>query len=75
MSKEENKKRKVPSQDSENVVESVNEDLAPGSSSSMIAKKDFEIHHNEYHKIIKMGDDLSDVPAHYHANLKTEGVL
>lgn len=42
---------------------------------SMIAKKGFEIHHNEFHRVIKEGDDLSDVPAIYHANLKTEGVI
>lgn len=41
----------------------------------MTAKKDFEIHQNDYHRVIKEGDDLSDVPECYHQNLKTEGVL
>ena len=41
----------------------------------LIAKKDFVINHNEYHRTIKVGDDLSDVPELYHQNLKTEGVL
>lgn len=42
---------------------------------SFTAKKDFEIHHNDYHRVIKAGDDVSDVPEHYHPNLKTEGVI
>jgi hypothetical protein len=42
---------------------------------SFIAKKDFEIHHNDYHRVIKAGDDVSDVPEHYHPNLRAEGVL
>lgn len=41
----------------------------------LLAKKDFEIHHNEYHRMIKTGDDISDVPELYLENLKTEGVL
>jgi hypothetical protein len=41
----------------------------------LVAKKDFEIHHNDYHRVIKAGDVLTDVPAHYHPNLKTEGVI
>ena len=41
----------------------------------MIAKKAFEIHQNDYHKVIKKGDDLSDVPKVYWPNLKTEGVI
>jgi len=40
-----------------------------------IAKKDFKIVHNEYERVIKAGDDVSDVPAMFHANLKTEQVL
>lgn len=42
---------------------------------SMVAKKDFEIHHNGYDLKIKVGDDLSGVPSEYHPNLRTEGVL
>lgn len=40
-----------------------------------LAKKDFVISHNGYERVIKKGDDLSDVPAMYLANLKTEGVI
>ena len=43
--------------------------------STLIAKKDFEIHHNDYHRTIKAGDDLSDVPEIYLQNLKTEEVI
>ncbi len=43
--------------------------------SGMVAKKDFELYHNEYHRKIKAGDDISDIPSMYHENLKTEGVL
>ena len=39
------------------------------------AKKDFEIHHNDYHRVIKKGEDISDVPNKFHENLKTEGVV
>ncbi len=39
------------------------------------AKKAFEINHNDYHRDIQVGDDLSDVPVMYHQNLKTEGVI
>jgi hypothetical protein len=42
---------------------------------TLVAKKDFEINHNEYHRVIKVGDDLSDVPDLYHENLRTEGVI
>ena len=41
----------------------------------LIAQKNFTISHNEYVRHIKKGDDLSDVPEKYHANLRTEGVL
>lgn len=75
MSDKKNKEKKIPSQEFENVQSPSNEDLAPSSSGQLIALKDFEIHHNEYHRQIKKGDDLSDVPAQYHQNLKTEGVL
>jgi hypothetical protein len=39
------------------------------------AKKSFLIQQNEYSRKISVGDDLSDVPAKYHPNLKTEGVI
>lgn len=41
----------------------------------MLAKKDFVIHHNDYHREIKIGEDVSDVPTMFHQNLKTEGVI
>ena len=41
----------------------------------MTAKKDFAIHHNDYHRVIKKGDDLSDVPEMFHQNLMTESVI
>lgn len=41
----------------------------------LIAKKDFEISHNDYSKKIKAGEDISDVPKMYHQNLKTENVI
>jgi len=33
------------------------------------------IRHNGYERVIRAGDDLNDVPALYHPNLRTEGVL
>jgi hypothetical protein len=42
---------------------------------TLIAKKNFEINHNGYQRKIEAGDDLTDVPEMYHANLRTEGVL
>lgn len=42
---------------------------------TFFAKKDFEIHHNDFHLVIKSGDELKDVPVIYLENLKTEGVL
>lgn len=39
------------------------------------AKKDFIILHNDYRADIKEGDDLSDIPAMYFQNLKTENVI
>jgi hypothetical protein len=47
----------------------------PKTGSEFIAKKDFEIHHNEYHRVIKAGEDVSDVPKLFHENLRTEGVI
>jgi hypothetical protein len=41
----------------------------------LTAKKDFVISQNEFHRVIKAGDDISDLPAHYLPNMKTEGVL
>ncbi len=41
----------------------------------LIAKKDFVIRQEPYLRVIKVGDDLSDVPEKYHVNLRTEGVL
>lgn len=46
------------------------------SAKKYIAKKDFEIHHNDFHLVIKEGDDLrKSVPEMYRENLKTEGVI
>ena len=45
------------------------------SSSSVRAKKDFVISFNDYHREIKEGDDLSDVPEMFIQNLKTENVI
>ncbi len=42
---------------------------------ALVAKKDFEIHQNDYHLVIKAGDNISDVPEIYIPNLKSEGVL
>lgn len=42
---------------------------------SLLAKKAFVICQNEYLREIQIGDDLSDVPAIYHPNLKTEGII
>lgn len=41
----------------------------------LVALKDFRIVQNAYDRKIKAGDDLSDVPAKYLVNLRTEGVL
>lgn len=42
---------------------------------TLIAKKDFRIVHNEVDISIRVGDDLSEVPQMYLANLRTEGVI
>lgn len=42
---------------------------------TLVAKKDFSIHHNDFHLEIKAGDDLSKVPSIYLENLKTENVI
>lgn len=49
--------------------------LTPLPPPTLVAKKDFTISHNEYVRKIKAGEDISDVPSHYHDNLRTEGVL
>ena len=41
----------------------------------VIAKRDFVIHQNDIHIVIKAGDDLSSVPEKYLENLKTEAVI
>jgi len=41
----------------------------------LVAKRDFVIHQNEVHIVIKAGDDLSSVPEKYLENLKTEAVI
>lgn len=50
-------------------------DLANIKEKGMVAKKDFAIHHNDFHLEIKKGDDLSKVPPIYWDNLKTEQVI
>lgn len=40
-----------------------------------VAKRDFEIVQNGYHRVIKAGEDVSDVPIRFHENLRTERVL
>lgn len=55
--------------------EAKEETRRPRRSTTLKAKKDFVIHHNDYHRDIKEGDDLKDVPKLYIDNLKTEGVL
>jgi len=49
----------------------------PRMADRLIAKRDFEIHHNQYHFCIKKGMDINkmDIPAHFHPNLKTEKVI
>lgn len=49
-------------------------DLKP---STLRAKKNFVINHNDYVLVIKEGEemDLSKIPELYHANLKAEGVI
>lgn len=44
-------------------------------SKKLIAKKDFLIVQNSHRYEIKKGDDISDIPAKFHENLKTENVL
>lgn len=41
----------------------------------LIARCNFAIIHNGYHRDIRAGEDISDVPAMYHPNLVTEGVI
>lgn len=42
---------------------------------SLVAKKSFIIRQAPYERVIRAGEDISDVPAKYHPNLRTEGVL
>ncbi len=46
-------------------------------SKKITAKKDFEIHRNDDHFVIKKGDDIEKmgVPDIYYPNLKTEKVI
>lgn len=44
-------------------------------SAKLIAKKDFVINFNDYHREIKIGEDVSDIPKEFLTNLKTEGVI
>lgn len=69
--KEEKKKTKTwfSHEDVEKAVEPVE------MSHNMIAKRDFVLSHNDYKREIKAGEDVSDVPVMYHANLKTEKVI
>lgn len=50
-------------------------EMAEEKKGQLIAKKEFEIMHNGYHRKIKVGEDISDVPAMYYENLKTEQVI
>jgi hypothetical protein len=43
--------------------------------SGLVAKKVHVLHWNHFHKDIKVGDDLSDVPPHLLVPLATEGVI
>ena len=44
-------------------------------SKKLKAKKDFLIVQNDERYDIKEGEDISDIPAKFHANLKTENVI
>ena len=44
-------------------------------SKKLVAKKDFVIHHNDFHLDIKEGDELKDLPEKFVENLKTEKVI
>lgn len=41
----------------------------------LLARKAFVINQNGYRRVIFQGEDISDVPEKYHANLKTENVI
>jgi len=45
------------------------------SAGDMVAKKDFEIKQGDFHRVIKKGDNLNELPKKYLANMKTEKVL
>ena len=42
---------------------------------ALIAKRDFIIHQNDIHIEIKEGDDVTELPKEFLANLKTEQVI
>lgn len=50
-------------------------EIVRSAKSRLVAKRDFVIHQNETHIVIKAGDDLSSVPEKYLENLKTEAVI
>jgi len=52
----------------------VNE-VESGKMKNKTAKKDFVIHHNDFHLEIKKGDNLKQVPDRFYQNLKTEKVI
>lgn len=41
----------------------------------IVAKKPHTLTQNGFHRVIKKGDDVSDVPTHLLVALKTEGVV
>ena len=42
---------------------------------ALVAKKAHTIRFNDYLRVIVEGEDISDVPAFFHENLRTEGVI
>ena len=50
-------------------------DTEPDEKGDLIAKKDWVLFQNEYHRVIKQGDDCSDVPEQLKSALRTEGVI
>jgi len=41
----------------------------------LVAKKDWSIHQNDFHREIKQGDDVSDLEQKFLDCLKAEGVI
>lgn len=74
-------KKKAPVKKAESAVPAASSSehaaghVSTAATAPLIAKKDFLIRHNGYERSIRAGDDISDVPALYHQNLRTEGVL